>query len=85
MKIEDYEQYHQKGGTYVMPVEVFNELFEEMESWKEECLEYRKNENIEDQHQKLNGELRRENKHLQEQLDVALKDYDELLEKMKGE
>ena len=26
MKIEDYEQYWQKGGTYVLPNEVFNNL-----------------------------------------------------------
>lgn len=27
----DYEQYHQKGGTYVIPVEVFDELLEQLE------------------------------------------------------
>lgn len=31
MNIEDYKQYHQKGGTYIIPVEVFNELFNEVE------------------------------------------------------
>ena len=36
MKIEDYEKYHQQGGTYVIPIEVFNELFGELENWKEE-------------------------------------------------
>ena len=48
-----YEQYHQKGGTYVIPVEVFDELLEENQylkqqledkenitcNWKDSCLE----------------------------------------------
>ena len=32
-----YEQYYQKGGTYVLPIEVFNELWGEMENWKDTC------------------------------------------------
>lgn len=36
MKIEDYEQYWQKGGTYILPIEVFNEVFGELENWKQE-------------------------------------------------
>ena len=27
----DYEQYHQKGGTYVLPVEVFDNSLDEKE------------------------------------------------------
>ena len=27
----EYEQYHQKGGTYVLPVEVFDNLLDEKE------------------------------------------------------
>ena len=30
----DYEQYHQKGGTYVIPVEVFDNLLEENQELK---------------------------------------------------
>ena len=37
MTDSDFEKYYQKGGTYVLPIEVFNELFGEMENWKEEC------------------------------------------------
>ena len=37
MEISDYEQYYQKGGTYVLPIEVFNELWGEMENWKDTC------------------------------------------------
>lgn len=36
MKIEDYEKYYQSVGFYVIPTEVFNELFNEMEAWKEQ-------------------------------------------------
>lgn len=37
MKIEDYEKYYQKGGSYVIPTEVFNELFNELEAWKKQA------------------------------------------------
>lgn len=36
---------------------------------------------INEEHQKINGELRKENKHLNDLLNQALKDYDELLKK----
>ena len=43
----NYEQYHQKGGTYVIPVEVFNDLLnekEELDKEKEELIDYLKEE-----------------------------------------
>ena len=43
MKIEDYEQYWQQDGTYVLPVEVFNELFGELENKKEENQQLKDN------------------------------------------
>lgn len=39
MKLEDYDKYYQKGGTYNLPIEVFNELLDEIENWKEEVEE----------------------------------------------
>ena len=27
----EYEQYHQKGGTYILPVEIFDNLLDEKE------------------------------------------------------
>lgn len=42
MSIEDYEIYHQKGGTYVIPVEVFNELLEENQELKKQNEEYKR-------------------------------------------
>ena len=35
----NYEQYHQKGGTYVIPVEVFDNLLEEKEELEQEKQE----------------------------------------------
>ena len=32
----NYEQYHQKGGTYVIPVEVFDDLLDEKEELEKE-------------------------------------------------
>ena len=31
MNKSDYDKYYKKGGTYVIPVEAFNELFDELE------------------------------------------------------
>ena len=39
----EYEQYHQKGGTYILPVEVFNDLLSEKEELESKC---KKNEEI---------------------------------------
>ncbi len=36
IKIEDYEQYWQKGGTYVLPIEIFNDLFYDIEQLQQE-------------------------------------------------
>lgn len=43
----NYEQYHQKGGTYVIPVEVFDDLLDEkdeLEKEKQELINYLKGE-----------------------------------------
>ena len=37
MKIEDYNEYYIQGSDhYLIPKDVFNELFNEMVNWKEE-------------------------------------------------
>lgn len=33
--MKDYDMYWQKGGTYVLPVEVFNDLYGELEEERE--------------------------------------------------
>lgn len=35
--MKDYDMYWQKGGTYVLPVEVFNDLYGELEEEKEKA------------------------------------------------
>lgn len=42
----EYEQYHQKGGTYILPVEVFDDLLDEKEELESK---YKKNEKIRQQ------------------------------------
>ena len=42
IKIEDYEKYWQKGGAYVLPVEVFNELFYGIERLQQKNKELKK-------------------------------------------
>lgn len=39
----EYEQYHQKGGTYILPVEVFDDLLSEKEELESK---YKKNEEV---------------------------------------
>ena len=41
MKIEYYDKYYQQGGSYVIPVEIFNELFEDYECFKNDCKKYK--------------------------------------------
>ena len=46
MNKSDYDKYYKKGGTYVIPVELFNELFDELERLNnilketEKCIDY---------------------------------------------
>ena len=43
MKKEDYNKFYIQGSDhYLMPKDVFDELFEEMENWKEEAKELKK-------------------------------------------
>ena len=42
MKIEDYNEYYIQGSdNYLIPKDVFKELFEEMENWKEDTQKYK--------------------------------------------
>ena len=42
MNKEDYFKYYIQGSDhYLIPKDVFNELFEEMESWKEDTNKYK--------------------------------------------
>ena len=42
MNKEDYSKYYIQGSDhYLIPKDVFDELFEEMESWKEDTQRYK--------------------------------------------
>ena len=41
MNKQDYDKYYQQGGSYVIPVEIFNELFEDYECFKNDCKKYK--------------------------------------------
>lgn len=42
MKIEDYSRYYIQGSDhYLVPKDVFIELFDEMKSWRQGCKEYK--------------------------------------------
>ena len=43
MKIEDYSKYYIQGSDhYLIPKDIFNELFDEMGNWREEAKELKK-------------------------------------------
>ena len=43
MKIEDYNEYYIQGSDhYLIPKDVFDELFDEMSNWREEAKELKK-------------------------------------------
>jgi uncharacterized Zn finger protein len=74
----DYDKYYKKkGGTYVIPVEVFNELFDELER-----LSFNYEQALEDLDKKDNiiNELE---KYLIEQVEKSYSnDYDNVLDKL---
>lgn len=42
MKMEDYFKYYIQGSDhYLIPKDVFDELFDEMENWKEDTQKYK--------------------------------------------
>ncbi|MDD7757783.1 MAG: hypothetical protein PUJ51_25335 [Clostridiales bacterium] len=53
MKLEDYFKYYIQGSDhYLIPKDVFIELFEEMENWREEAKELK--EQLEENKDKIN-------------------------------
>ena len=77
MKIEDYNEYYiQNSNHYLIPKDVFMELFNEMINWKEENKILRENaENNDKVVDKVNWEnmlLKKENKQLQEELECTI-------------
>ena len=42
MNKKDYEKYYQTGGSYIIPIEIFNEIFDEYECFKNDCQKYKK-------------------------------------------
>ena len=54
MKIEDYSKYYIQGSDhYLIPKDVFNELFDEMVNWREESNKQK--EGIDKANKKLNN------------------------------
>ena len=77
MKIEDYNEYYIQGSDhYLIPKDVFMELFNEMINWKEENKILKENaENNDKVVDKVNWEnqlLKKENKQLKDLIDTIL-------------
>ena len=62
MNREFYEQYYCKGGDYILPVSVFNDLLDEVDTLKNRISDL---EVVNVEHQKINVELREEIKGLE--------------------
>lgn len=93
MQLEDYNEYYINGSDhYLIPKEAFIELFNEMQSWKDDFIGLR---DVEREHQEINGKLREkidkatefiEKRMIVEQaFNLDIKQCDELLEILKGE
>ena len=64
MKLEDYSKYYIQGSDhYLIPKNIFEELFDEMSNWKEES---QKQKEVIDRIYNETKELEQENKHLDE-------------------
>lgn len=78
MKIDDYMEYYIQGSDhYLIPKDIFDELFHEVTNWKEECMKLEKQLKI-----KHNGfmvsveescEFAEENQKYKETIDKAIK------------
>ena len=62
MTLEDYEVYHQKGGEYIIPIEIFVDLYDDMIDYKEEYDKFKQASIV------IIGELINKNEELQQQL-----------------
>ena len=80
MNKEDYDKYYQQGGSYVILVELFNELFEDYECFKNDCKKYK--EVIDKLKEWINiVQQNKDNKHLEPF--ISTDELDELLDKLK--
>ena len=81
MKMEDYSKYYVQGSDhYLIPKDVFKELFNEMINWKKESKILRENVEHNDKVvDKVNWEnmlLKKENKQLKQKYENAVADYE---------
>ena len=84
MNKEDYSKYYIQGSDhYLIPKDVFDELFEEMESWKHDTQKYK--EVIDKAIKEIKKELK-ENNHLSYgvalSIIVTLNYYEEILKEV---
>ena len=76
MKIEDYSKYYIQGSDhYLIPKDVFKELFDEMSNWREEVKELK--EQLEVGEEQYNN-LVEEKEELQEQLSIKTLQLEEI-------
>ena len=75
-----YEQYHQKGGNYVIPVEVFDSLIEEYKELKEKLDEYENPEDMTLFAMWCTEKVKEENEKLKKQFEVGEEQYNDLVE-----
>ena len=82
MKIEDYNEYYIQGSDhYLIPKDVFDELFNEMVNWKEESQELKqKYLNAVSDYETTMSELQELKKQLEEKENIACNWKDSCLE-----
>ena len=74
MNKEFYEEFYQKGGSYLIPTEIFNELLDELE----ETIELQQeNFKMKIENKELKEELNQKNKIIEE-IKILIKNYKDL-------
>lgn len=91
MNKSDYDKYYKKGGDYVLPIEIFNELFDEIERLKEELKSLNFDDSLyiaqkDDEIKELNDSItwwnnrfnavERNNRELRDRIDKAIEYHD---------
>ena len=84
MKLEDYNEYYiQRSDHYLIPKDVFKELFDEMSNWKEESQ--RQKEVIDKAIEYINSKVISNGEIIDQLRKIEVKELLQILDKVKGD
>ena len=84
MKLEDYFKYYIQGSDhYLIPKDVFKELFDEMSNWRDESKQLK--EVIEEVREYINSKVISNGEIIDQLRKIEVKELLQILDKVKGE